>query len=285
MSSRLYLALPSGIALTLVSWVIAWSRLPIVSEYAFFPLWLGYILAINGVAEYFYNDSLIRRMGTSFILLFALSIPFWWFFELLNKVVQNWHYVFPRPVSTLHYTVQASIDFSTVIPAVLSTSFLFSLLLRSKVAVHRRAPRTVSRRWLCLAVLLGMLSLSLLPVVRHIAFPLVWIAPALILEPLLVALGYRSWLRNIEEGNWLPFLSAMMGTLFTGVWWELWNVNSSPKWVYTVPYVDFWKVFEMPILGYLGYPFFGLIVYSYTVLLTSGVLAKDISDELSCRAT
>ena len=58
----------------------------------------------------------------------------------------------------------------------------------------------------------------------------------------------------------------MAAALFAGFWWECWNFHALPKWIYTVPYVGFWKIFEMPVLGYIGYPFFGLIVFSYTVL-------------------
>ena len=64
-------------------------------------------------------------------------------------------------------------------------------------------------------------------------------------------------------------ISAMTATLFTGVFWEMWNYYSLPKWYYTIPYVGFWKVFEMPILGYAGYPFFGIVVLSYAIAIFS----------------
>jgi hypothetical protein len=38
----------------------------------------------------------------------------------------------------------------------------------------------------------------------------------------------------------------------------MWNINSLPKWVYSVPFVDRFHVFEMPILGFAGYLPFGL---------------------------
>jgi len=66
--------------------------------------------------------------------------------------------------------------------------------------------------------------------------------------------------------------------LFTGFWWEMWNYYSLPKWAYTIPYVDFWRIFEMPVLGYLGYPFFGLIVFTYTALISSILLKRDMAD-------
>jgi hypothetical protein len=41
----------------------------------------------------------------------------------------------------------------------------------------------------------------------------------------------------------------------------MWNLWSFPKWIYHVPYVGFWKVFEMPVLGYLGYLPFAMELY------------------------
>jgi hypothetical protein len=108
------------------------------------------------------------------------------------------------------------------------------------------------------------------------AFPLVWIAPILLLEPVTYAAGFPSLLRQIEKGDWLLPVSIMAATTFNGVCWELWNFYSLPKWIYEIPYVDFWHVFEMPILGYLGYPFFGLFVFSYTASALLLVCKQDI---------
>ena len=46
--------------------------------------------------------------------------------------------------------------------------------------------------------------------------------------------------------------------LICGFFWELWNSQSLAHWVYTVPFVHDFKMFEMPILGYAGYLPFGL---------------------------
>ena len=53
----------------------------------------------------------------------AISVPLWWFFEAVNRLVRNWEYVIPYPIFDLHYIAEASIYFSTVVPAVLSTAF------------------------------------------------------------------------------------------------------------------------------------------------------------------
>jgi hypothetical protein len=88
-----------GLLLTAIAWLAAWGRFGIVTEFSFFPLWVGYILVLNGISEVLFRDSLIRRMGRSFFGLFVLSVPMWWFFELMNSFVHNWHYIFAHPGS------------------------------------------------------------------------------------------------------------------------------------------------------------------------------------------
>ena len=45
--------------------------------------------------------------------------------------------------------------------------------------------------------------------------------------------------------------------------WEFWNYWAIGKWIYTVP-IPFAgpKIFEMPLLGFLGFPAFAVEVYS-----------------------
>jgi hypothetical protein len=264
-----------GILFTAVCWYFAWSHSGVLSEYSFFPLWVGYILLVNGLSEVMAGTSLLRRMHWSFLWLFIVSSPMWWFFEYMNSIVQNWHYLFAHPISILHYEIQASIDFSTVVPAVLSTSTLiFQLLRRRSLNTRVAIPGTA----LPVAFVSTFVLFWLLNLFPSETFPLVWIIPILFLEPLAYAWGVRaSLVHQIERGNLALPLSLGIGALITGFWWECWNFYSLPKWIYTIPYVGFWKVFEMPILGYLGYPFFGLIVFSYAALVLNFIGGQDLA--------
>jgi hypothetical protein len=58
--------------------------------------------------------------------------------------------------------------------------------------------------------------------------------------------------------------------LGTGILWELWNWGALPYWQYRIPYVGFWPLFEMPILGYLGYPPFILAADAFWRLFSGG---------------
>jgi hypothetical protein len=84
-------------------------------------------------------------------------------------------------------------------------------------------------------------------------FPFVWGSVYLIIEPINVWLGNRSLLDWTASGDWRPVIALAVGCLICGFFWEMWNFYSYPKWDYDVPFVDFLRVFEMPLLGYLGY--------------------------------
>lgn len=266
----------AGLLITGISWYLSWSRIGLLSEYAFFPLWIGYVLVTNGVTEVVSGQSLMRKLGRFFPYLFLISIPLWWFFEGVNAVVQNWHYVFASPVSVLRYDLQASLDFSTVVPAVLSASFLFHELLGRRVRTRDSRHFRVGRPlivWIGIASLAGFAAIWFFP---REAFPLVWLAPIGVLETVGYLFGVPLFASDVGRGKYQIALSVMMGTLFTGFWWEFWNYYSLPKWIYTVPYVGFCKVFEMPILGYFGYPFFGLIVFAYATLMMRLARHRDL---------
>ena len=63
----------------------------------------------------------------------------------------------------------------------------------------------------------------------------------------------RGWpisARGTRRG-WLALLAS--GAV-CGVLWEFWNYWATARWTYTVPYLGDVKLFEMPVLGYLGFP-------------------------------
>lgn len=267
-----------GICLTTFAWIAAWGSFGSLSEHSFFPLWLGYILTANGLSDVLFKSSLLRLLGWSFLRLFAISIPLWWFFEGMNAIVENWHYHLARPISPVHYFIETSIDFSTVVPAVLSTSFLLTAALQRFGPTWSKQRLRVSGNGLATAVLIGMGCFSVLPLFPNETFPLVWIAPILILEPFAFSVRYPSLLRDVEANGWTRVFAVMTATTVTGIFWEMWNYYSVPKWTYTIPYAGFCKVFEMPLLGYLGYPFFGIIVFSYAAIVLMMTARHDLVD-------
>jgi hypothetical protein len=60
----------------------------------------------------------------------------------------------------------------------------------------------------------------------------------------------------------------------TAFFWEMWNYLSFPKWVYHVPWGNWFHIFEMPMLGYGGYLPFALELFALYNLLAGFWLGK-----------
>ena len=62
----------------------------------------------------------------------------------------------------------------------------------------------------------------------------------------------------------------MLAGLVCGILWEFWNYWAGSKWIYTLPFLGEWKIFEMPALGFLGFLPFALecwIIYHVFVAI------------------
>jgi hypothetical protein len=89
-------------------------------------------------------------------------------------------------------------------------------------------------------------------------FSLLWLSPLLILVSLQALMKENHILSGIAKGDWRLVVSSALAALVCGWFWEMWNYWSLAKWIYSIPFVDRFKIFEMPILGYAGYLPFGL---------------------------
>jgi len=255
-----------GLLLVAVAWPLAWVGPPPFSEHTFFPLWLGYILTVDGITRWRAGDSLLARNPARFALLFGFSVPLWWLFEVANRFLGNWRYLMPHPIGPVEYGLRASLAFSTVMPALFVTAELWRTFppLARPIRWLRIAP---SRRGLLLIALGGAAMVAGALLVPRQLFPFVWLGFFFLLDPLNALRGDKSIAAEVAERRWDTVVVLFAAGLTCGVFWEMWNINSMPKWVYEVPYVGFAKVFEMPILGYGGYLPFALEVYAAYHLL------------------
>lgn len=255
-----------GLALIALFWPLNWLLDGLRTHWAFFPLWLGYCLVVDGLNVRRTGTSLLTRNRRMYVLLFLLSVPCWWVFEALNLRTQNWHYLGREFFSDLEFAVLASLAFSTVVPAVLGTAELFASVdfvrrLR-RGPILRPGPRTPP-----LLLAAGLAALVMVVAWPRYFYPLVWLSLYLLVEPINLWMGNRSLLEWTRVGDWRPVASLWLGILVCGFLWEMWNFLSYPKWVYAVPWLGFWHVFEMPLLGYLGYLPFSLGLFGFVHLL------------------
>jgi len=251
------------VALGIGAWILAWTRFPWfagLQMFTFTPLWLAYVVVVNALTYRRGGRCMLVDRPAHLLRLFVFSAVFWWFFEYLNRFVQNWHYVGIGALPPWKYFVFATLPFSTVLPAVLSTAewlATFPRLTEGLADGPRLAP---SRPRLASAVALVLAGAGLagIGVFPDLLFPLLWVSPLAILVALQSLSGGETVLTDVTRGDWRQVVRLALAALVCGVFWELWNYHSLAKWVYTVPYVNRFKVFEMPVLGYAGYLPFGL---------------------------
>ena len=245
-----------------VFWFLAWSRCSWFAPFqphTFTPLWLSFIVVVNALDVRLSNSSLMTARPGYFLALFPASAGFWWFFEYLNRFVQNWFYT-GAEYDPWTYFLLASMSFSTVLPAVLSTRRLLSGLpgltagFENFIAWSPRRPKAAA----ALVLSASGAGLLLIGVYPNLLFPLLWVSPLLILVSLQTLTGGSHVLSSVSAGDWRPVVTAAAAALVCGFFWEMWNVFSLARWTYAVPYVHRFEVFEMPILGYAGYLPFGL---------------------------
>ena len=256
----------AGLFLISAAWPLNWALPGMRTHLLFFPLWLGYALAVDALVLRWRGTSLLTRSPRDFALLFACSAPAWWLFEALNWRTQNWEYLGAERFGGLTYFLLTTLSFSTVMPAVFETAEL----VRSAGWMRRlsNGPRLKPTRPLLLAMLgVGFAMAALSMSLPGYFYPFLWGSAFFLAEPVNAWLGRPSLLGYLGRGDWRPVVALALGALVCGFFWELWNFYSYPKWTYHTPGVEFLHVFEMPLLGFLGYPPFGLELYALAHLI------------------
>jgi hypothetical protein len=233
------------------------------TSYLFFPLWLGYILVVDALVWRRTGSSIWMRSRRDFVLVFLISAPVWWLFELINLRTANWEYVGRELFSPLQFNLLSTISFSTVVPAVFETAEL--MLSFSWMECFRSGPRISTTRAVFIGLfVIGLATLLAMLIWPGIFYPFTWTSLVFILEPINYWTGRRYFLEKLRKGDWSTVISLAIGALVCGFFWEMWNYYSFPKWIYHIPGLAFLRIFEMPLLGYGGYVPFALELYALT---------------------
>lgn len=252
-----------GVALLIMAWVLAWTRFPWFSDFqhaTFGPLWLGYVVVINALTCRRTGRCLLRHEPRRLAILFALSVGFWWYFEYLNGYVRNWHYAGLPPTTETGYFWQASLAFSLVLPAVMSTRDWLASFPRLDYGLAHFRPLRVrgARAWAWFWLLTAALSLALLGAWPQFLYMMVWVAPPVLMAAVQALSGRQTLFHPLRRGDWRALMLPALGALQCGLFWELWNYGSLAHWEYTVPFIGGVSLFQMPLLGYAGYLPFGM---------------------------
>jgi len=271
-----------GVLWTLGMWVLAWTRFDWIQSlqpHTFAPLWFGYIVLVNALTFRRTGHCMLVHRPRYFVALFPLSAGFWWFFEYLNRFVQNWHYVGGGALSEWDYLVRATVPFSTVLPAVLGTAEYVTAWPRCCAGLDRFVTIELKNRsawgWaLLMGSAVGLFGLGLWP---DYLFSLVWVAPLLLLTALQLICDQPTIFSETTHGDWRTLWAVALAALICGWFWEMWNFYSLARWEYTVPFVQRFTLFEMPLLGYAGYLPFGLECLAVADLCLSSKFAGGVA--------
>jgi hypothetical protein len=242
---------------------------PLVGRWFTPIVWTGYVLFVDALAARRTGWSYLTTHRVEGVLVALASVLCWWLFEWYNAprfwrggpdAVGLWwqyHGVEPNPwLRRLGYDWA----FATILPALFLTAAVLRATLVRGARVPPWRPSPAVQRVL-IAVGAVMVVLPLLAVSAWMV-PLVWVGWALLLEPLNARAGRPSWLADVGRGDASRLLALLGAGAVCGVLWEFWNYWATARWTYTVPYLGDLKVFEMPVLGYLGFPPFALECYA-----------------------
>ena len=244
--------------------VLRYYEVPPVPTWFYVFAWYPTLVILDQAVVLAGGDSLLARPRELAGMLWWSAV-IWFLFEAINFRLRNWYYVF-LPANLIERWAGITVSLATVVPAVL----LPERLLDRLGVWHRLESRPVALRPhdLRLAFPLGCATLAATLAFPRYLHPLTWGAVWLIAEPLLYRTDpERSLFGDIARGRWGRIARLMAAGLFAGILWESFNSVARGKWIYTVPFLEHVKLFEMPPIGFVGFTFFALEVWSLYHLL------------------
>jgi predicted flap endonuclease-1-like 5' DNA nuclease len=249
-------------------------REPFASWYYLFA-WYGTLLAADGVVALTGGAGqkgrfLLLDRPAHLATVLGWSAVIWLFYEVWNFRLQNWYYVFLPNEPAVRW-IGTVLSFATVLPAV----FLAEAVLKGVGFARdtRWRPFSVTGSLLLKLQIAAVVMMALILAFPRYCFPLVWGATTLFVEPIVYrrAPG-RSLLGDLEQGRPGRILRLLAGGAAIGLLWEMYNIGARMKWIYTVPGLEELKLFEMPVLGFFGFPPFALECFVlWQALVVAGV--------------
>lgn len=276
----MWIVLPAlALALT---WVLLLLGVEPVPTWFYVFAWYPTLFLFDGLACRLDRRGHLLAQVPLAVSLFVWSAPIWLFFEAVNFRLRNWYYVY-LPRAPLERWAGILLSFATVVPAVVLAERLLRAAGRAvgwdaqrgtqaSTDEHGRAEAIVGGlAWTGWAMLAAVLAFP------RWLYPLTWGAMLLVADPIV----YRrrpewSLIADLERGEWGRVTRLMLGGLLIGGIWEGYNFVARGKWIYTVPLLEHLKWFEMPPLGFVGFPFFALEAWAmYHALAVLGVAAPN----------
>lgn len=265
-----------GILIIILSEINFFLKIEPFASWYFPIIWVGYILTVDSLVYKLKGSSLISNRFQEFLGMVIISMLFWWIFEFINIGVRNWNYIDLGGINNpgRYQNLLASLSFATVLPAFFETVELIrSIHLFDHKKLHKK--HKITKRFLHIMMGLGIICFFAPLLLPSFAFPLVWLSFFLILDPINYLHKQPSIISHLKDRNLTIPLSLLLAGIIMGFFWEFWNFYAVPKWTYDIPFLSSFKVFEMPIPGYLGYFPFAFELYAMYFFVRSLFLHKE----------
>ena len=247
----------AGLAILAAAGLLLWRHAYWTSIF-FTPIaWTGYLLLADGAVLAVRGHSRLHDTPREFAIMAALSVPLWLIFEAYNLRLQNWEYI-GVPLNPWLALLGTGWAFATITPGILETADLVEGFGWFGASRPLRFPPATENIMMVFGALCLVLPLAL---PQHIAaywFALVWVGFVFLLDPLNRRVGAPSLLADFANGRPARFWSLFVAGWSCGWLWEFWNYWATAKWHYIFPIMQDWKIFEMPIPGFLGFLPFAL---------------------------
>ena len=250
--------------------------------------WWSYIFLLDGFVHWRRGSSLLTTRKKLLPSILLWSITFWYFFELLNLRFQNWYYVGVFGIGSAA-DLLAGIAFGTAAFATVFTGLFETYSALAVLALFENVklrPRAFSP-WVTYAVQgVGAVMVTLSLLFSYYLAPLVWGSVSFLVDPWNYRRGARSILADLERGNLGVLLRLLLTGLICGLVWESFNFLAPQKWIYTVRGLEEVKLFEMPVLGFLGFPALALdafAAYAAIAYLFHGNVTWEDPDDVTQR--
>jgi len=250
-----------GLITLIVSEICLFRKIEPFHSWFYCFAWWSFILLADNLLLRLRGRSLLTSRRGELRSMLPLSVFVWLIFEAYNLIVRNWGYDGVPSEMWLRWPGYA-FAFATVLPGIFITSDLLDLLFGpaagaapSECECLAEQPNSApSRVFLILGILLSVAPL----VWPRYFFAAIWLGPIFLLDPMLERVGLKSLALGIAARERRRIWSLLLGGLACGAMWEFWNFWAASRWVYTVPFFGSGKVFEMPVMGFLGFPPFAL---------------------------
>lgn len=273
-----------GIAIIVIAEILLFSGNSFAGHWFTPIVWTGYIFFVDALVFKVAGRSLLITDRIEFFIIAIVSIGSWWLFEFYNAprfwrsdLELWWHYHNLNPNPFLR---RFGYDwaFATIFPAMFLTAKLLAVTIFKNL--HSFRPLRISRTVQYFMIFVGAVA-AILPliIVSTWLVPLVWLSLVLLLDPINHLRCWPSIIGDLQQGSYRRLFSLLAAGGISGVLWEFWNYWALTKWTYTVPYLGNVKIFEMPVLGYFGFPPFAVECWVMYIFCRSLLTQKPLETD------